>query len=71
MLEGRKPVTIVDIPGHERIRDQILAKYSGIYAQKTSARKLQVKIFFILKTGELENIFFHWIYKNLWLRIVY
>ena len=29
VLDGKKPVNIVDIPGHERIRDQILNKYSG------------------------------------------
>lgn len=28
-LEGKKPVNIVDVPGHERIRDNILSNYAG------------------------------------------
>lgn len=47
-LEGKKPVNIVDVPGHERIRDQILAKYSGsargiVYVVDSAAIAKQIR----------------------------
>eukprot|EP00088_Acartia_fossae_P013644 TRINITY_DN17207_c0_g1_i14.p1 TRINITY_DN17207_c0_g1~~TRINITY_DN17207_c0_g1_i14.p1 ORF type:complete len:258 (-),score=63.94 TRINITY_DN17207_c0_g1_i14:327-1100(-) len=47
-LAGMKPVNLVDIPGHERLRDNILAKYVGsargiVYVVDSSVVSKQIR----------------------------